>query len=560
MNSSGRLYVFEGLDGVGKSELSRFFARHLTQEGVACDWLSFPGKEPGTLGEHVYQLHHNRTRYGLQSLNPTSLQLLYVAAHIDTIERRIIPALKKGRTIVLDRFWWSTKVYGTVGGTKSKLLNSIIGLELMVWRKVQPTALFLIQRKAPLRTEPLRKWSQHRKIYERLVEEQAEKYPIHSINNDGSLEDAKAQVLSAYTREISRERGSARQLPLAFGSNQDSSRIPYIFSVTSPLRPTVVFDTYWKFATERQAIFFKRLNFSPPPWTKDRTLLQYKFTNTYRASDRVSQFLLKNVIYKGDDTPEEIFFRILLFKFFNKIETWQLLAEKLETISYADYSFKHYDELLSAAMSDGQRIYSAAYIMPSGKKIFNTSRKHRAYLKLLERMMEDEVPFRLAEAKTMEEGFKLLRSYPLIGDFLAYQLITDINYSSITDFSEMEFVVPGPGAFSGIHKCFESLDRPRESEIIRLITERQEEEFMRRDLNFQSLWGRPLQLIDCQNLFCEVDKYARVNHPEVAGISRRTRIKQKFRPSSAPLDYWYPPKWRLNEKIKLYMERQKMSL
>ena len=45
----------------------------------------------------------------------------------------------------------------------------------------------------------------------------------------------------------------------------------------------------------------------------------------------------------------------------------------------------------------------------------------------------------------------------MVGDFLAYQFITDINYSTLTDFSEMEFTVPGPGARDGIHKCFESI-------------------------------------------------------------------------------------------------------
>jgi hypothetical protein len=54
-----------------------------------------------------------------------------------------------------------------------------------------------------------------------------------------------------------------------------------------------------------------------------------------------------------------------------------------------------------------------------------------------------------------------------------------------------------------------------------------------------------LQLIDCQNLFCEVDKYARVVHPEVECQSGRTRIKQKFSPRPDPLPQWYPPKWGL---------------
>jgi len=68
-------------------------------------------------------------------------------------------------------------------------------------------------------------------------------------------------------------------------------------------------------------------------------------------------------------------------------------------------------------------------------------------------------------------------------------------------------------------------------------------------LPFRNLWGRRLQLIDCQNLFCEVDKYARVRHPEVAGLSGRSRIKQVFEASSDRLSVWYPPKWGLNEII-----------
>ena len=47
----------------------------------------------------------------------------------------------------------------------------------------------------------------------------------------------------------------------------------------------------------------------------------------YRASDRVSQYLIRNVIYRHDQGPEEVFFRIMLFKLFNKIETWELLEE-----------------------------------------------------------------------------------------------------------------------------------------------------------------------------------------------------------------------------------------
>jgi hypothetical protein len=113
----------------------------------------------------------------------------------------------------------------------------------------------------------------------------------------------------------------------------------------------------------------------------------------------------------------------------------------------------------------------------------------------------------------------------------------------------MEFVMPGPGARDGIKKCFSDTGGLNEPEIIKFMADRQELEFERLGLTFRDLWGRRLQLIDCQNLFCEVDKFARVAHPDIVGISGRARIKQKYIQKKDPIVYWYPPKWGINEFI-----------
>jgi hypothetical protein len=322
-----------------------------------------------------------------------------------------------------------------------------------------------------------------------------------------------------------------------------------IFIKSPPAKPTVVYDTYWKFAVKRQEIFFRRFRNEPPPWTDDPILAKHKFTNAYRASDRVSQFLIRNVIYRGEQSPEEVFFRCMLFKIFNRESTWKLLESAIGEIRYSTYSFNQYDAALGRARSRGDRIFSAAYIMPTHAKGFNDSAKHRNYLTLLEKMMEDRVPAKLMESSCMEDAFKLLLSYPMIGNFLAYQFVTDLNYSNFLNFSEMEFVVAGPGAKDGIRKCFATAEGLSEGDMIKFVADRQYDEFVRLGLNFKSLWGRPLQLIDCQNLFCEVDKYARSAHPEVRGISGRTRIKQKFTCNPKVIHYWFPPKWGLNDLI-----------
>ena len=551
----GRLIVFEGPDRVGKSTLSEAFAYRIGSMGLTCDHLSFTGKVEGTVAHLVYRVNHEPASFGLNAIAEISRLALQIAAHLDEIERHILPALQQGRWVVLDRFWWSTWVYGRATSVETSTLDTLIQAERLHWRDVKPDALFLIDcsndevdrdARAPLREG-----------YQALSDRERGQHPIHRIQNDGTVEDSLEQMLellgdllpevghSDPADAAGKAPGSSDQLPLI----PSPTRAPFNFTALSPARPTVVYETYWRFAAERQELFFRKIEGLPAPWTTDPVLARYKFTNAYRASDRVSQYLIRNVIYQGDQSPEEVFFRTILFKLFNRVETWEMLEDDLNAISYTDYSFHRYDSVLSDALAKGKRIYSAAYMMPSGRSSFGHVQKHRNHLKLLERMLEDEAPRRITEASSMARAFDVLRSYPTIGDFLAYQFVTDLNYSDLTDFSEMEFVAPGPGALDGIRKCFRDLGGLNDVDIIRLVTDIQEGEFERFGLTFRTLGGRPLQLIDCQNLFCEVSKYARVKHPEVKGTGKRTRIKQRYRPSANPIEYWYPPKWGINDKL-----------
>ena len=552
--SAGQLIVFEGTDGVGKSTLSKALAEKLEETGISCKHLSFPGKEAGTIGRLVYEIHHSPEKFKLRNISPTSIQTLHIAAHLDVIEQRIAPALKNGHWIVLDRFWWSTWVYGRTSSVNSSVLDALIQAERIQWDGIEPSIVFLVDRSDESFHDP--NHAQLRKTYEILYEKESERHPTRLIRNDASVEESMKQVLDALRdtgfqpqNNADGKIGHSMDQPGLLPPVLMQKKLPYVFAKLSPARPTVVYDSYWWFAAERQEVFFRKLKGLADSLTDDPILLRHKFTNAYRASDRVSQHLIRHVIYEGDKSPQEVFFRTILFKLFNKIETWEMLKSRLGTISYADYSFSRYNQVLSDAISSGTRIYSAAYMMPSGKSAFGHARKHSNHLELIKRMMDDEVPLRIADAPNMRQAFEVLRSYPTIGNFLAYQFITDLNYSEMVNFSEMEFVIPGPGAIDGIHKCFSDLGGLNETDIIKLVTDRQEMEFERSGLNFRTLGGRPLQLIDCQNLFCEVSKYARLRHPDIKGVSKRTRIKQIYRPSAKPIEYWYPPKWNINDII-----------
>jgi hypothetical protein len=137
----------------------------------------------------------------------------------------------------------------------------------------------------------------------------------------------------------------------------------------------------------------------------------------------------------------------------------------------------------------------------------------------------------------------MLHDYPLMGNFMSYQIAIDLNYSDIINFSENDFTQPGPGALRGMHKVFESFGDYSPAEVINYMVENQEKEFSRLSLPFRGLFGRPLHAIDCQGLFCEVDKYCRVAVPELA--STRKRIKTRYESKLEEIDLYFPPKWNL---------------
>ena len=320
----------------------------------------------------------------------------------------------------------------------------------------------------------------------------------------------------------------------------------YNFSSLHPIVPTIAYNTFWKFAFERQKAFWTRIRRPNDVLTEDTIISKYKFTNMYRACDRVSQFLIRDVIYSDDFCLRDQFLRIMLFKLFNKIDTWKMLEAKFGEICESSFSIDHFNKYLSDEMNTGRVLYSNAYMMASGCKEFNVTRKHHAHLQLVAMMLKENLPEKIQDCVSMKEGYDLLLSYPMIGKFLAYQYITDINYSSIVDFSESEFTVPGPGARDGIRKCFSSLGGVSETELIKIVTDRQEQEFERLGLEFEGLGGRQLQYIDIQNIFCETDKYCRVAHPELSGISGRTKIKQLFRANKEHISFFFPPKWNID--------------
>lgn len=122
------------------------------------------------------------------------------------------------------------------------------------------------------------------------------------------------------------------------------------------------------------------------------------------------------------------------------------LEHNFGILNYRNFDIEQYGKVLNDYYDKGEKLYSGAYIMASGKTTFGQERKFMNHLMLIDYMMKDHITKKVIQCRKLEELYNTLLSYPTIGTFLAYQYAIDINYSELVNFNEMEFVIAGPGA------------------------------------------------------------------------------------------------------------------
>lgn len=228
-------------------------------------------------------------------------------------------------------------------------------------------------------------------------------------------------------------------------------------------RPTArpgVYELYWKFAAERQKAFEARVSGAAWPWTQDRILQEYKFCNVFRAADRVSQYMIRDVAYREDDSaPQDRLFQIVAFRTFSNIRTWESVTAKLgRSPRIDDLADGRFERALSETRGEYGGLYTGAFIL-CATDAYGRSLKHLNHVELFRHMFVMEgLADRLLAAGSLESVYLMLHEFPLMGDFMSYQTAIDLNYSEHINFSEDDFTQPGPGAVRGIKKVFADLN------------------------------------------------------------------------------------------------------
>ena len=145
----GRLITIEGLDGAGKSTLADGLAAELAGRGLSVEAMREPGGVEAS--ERIRALVKDPSL----RVDGRTEALLYAAARAQLVQERLLPALRAGAIVLLDRFTDSSLAYQGAG--RELGVDEVAAINRFATTGVDPDRTLL------LRVDPARGRSRQRK-------------------------------------------------------------------------------------------------------------------------------------------------------------------------------------------------------------------------------------------------------------------------------------------------------------------------------------------------------------------------------------------------------------
>ena len=273
---------------------------------------------------------------------------------------------------------------------------------------------------------------------------------------------------------------------------------------------------FYSYLSERENIRIRREQGMKFPWTRDKILREYKFTNVKRLHDRTTQFL-KNYFYdKEGQEPETrrlILLNCALFRYFG---TWEFARDVHWQRGFKPEYIK---KVARRRMDTGERVFTGSYMITNCHiKAPKIDVVVDYFLTDLWKKSKDIIGVAVGTA-SWEKTSEALRNVHGFGGtgFMGKELIMDTmlcNFWPTPDRLPIDYWTwspLGPGSRRGIKRVTDRKDDPSDPvEFIRELAGKQKE-------FYQHYAADPLQRLsphDVQFGLCEFDKYERARLSE----------------------------------------------
>lgn len=275
---------------------------------------------------------------------------------------------------------------------------------------------------------------------------------------------------------------------------------------------------YW--IEERQKIYLKKEAGDLWPWTKDKILQEYKFTNVFREQDAVTVWVRKHWRTPYKNHPN-LWFAMCVARQIN----WPDTLEELEPLVFAKtWNAKKAAKIMDARREAGKKVYTGAYMIraesdPSkewynwSKNLYMTNivlgnvwKKRKQFIKMFE-----------GNQPTLQEINDWFRNFHGWGGFMSYEVVTDLRHTHYLNKAKdiYTWANPGPGAKRGLNRIYSrdlKFNQPdgkfikEMQELLTIVKDRLESKGIFKNIKFE--------MRDIEHSLCEVDKMLRVLNGE----------------------------------------------
>lgn len=209
---------------------------------------------------------------------------------------------------------------------------------------------------------------------------------------------------------------------------------------------TSTLPAFFKWMSERHAIWERRVSGMSWPWTDDPILQEFKFTNVFRERDRGTEVLRR--LNSARSLACRVF-NVFLYRMINNAETFEETG-----LTSAERPWKQVSEALFARQQRGEKVFTSAH-MTVGVAFED---KLVTNVRSLDRLWEHryDVTELLGLCKTMQEAFQVVRRDAGVfgvGAFIGYEIVCDLRFFPEFKFTDtLTWANIGPGAKRGLRR------------------------------------------------------------------------------------------------------------
>lgn len=259
-----------------------------------------------------------------------------------------------------------------------------------------------------------------------------------------------------------------------------------------------------EFMEERHNIWENRNLGLEWPWTQDEILQTYKFTNVYRELDKTTAWFRENIRDEMARNPDVVFATVV-YRWFNLIEVGEVIRPYI-TGGLFGWDKKKIHELLTMHWRKNP-IVNGAYIIRSPEGYS----KLDGILELIDQFIElyPGILLDLGCCTSLQKAHQVFLRIPLIGQFMAYEIVSDLRWTSLLWSADdiLTWANPGPGARRGLARHYGTWPKLA-TDNKRCVAQMQEILKEAKEI-WPTRWP-DLEMREIEHSLCEYDKYRRV--------------------------------------------------